>query len=521
MILNDEMRSDLMEYQTGKMKKRLLRFTLYGIIIYLSCGTLQTAVAVSPPTVENGTHFCSVIDNQWNKRYKDQYPNRHYARTFAANLNVGEPRTVRLIYFTPNDWQYRADVVQKMKDTIRTVQTFYAEQMQAHVYREVTFRFETDSQGEPMVHHVVGDYPFSYYDNTLGGEVSWELQGAFDFNANIYFIVLGTDALRQTGGVPVRGVGYQFAKNGGWCLVPNEFSWDLVAHELGHTFGLNHDFRDGEYIMSYGPGWSQLSACAAEFLSVHSYFNPNTPIEEEEPPTIKLISPRFYPPGATSVPVRVQVSDSDGLHQVSLHSLGALQMCRRFTGEKDAIVEFGYDGGFGVEGFTSFASTAIRVDIVDTDGNVRGAFFGLAESSPHHIATLEGHTYLVTSVSFSPDGTLASGSYDGTIRLWDVETRQNIATFTHGSWGVEGGIVLARWNVPRLRRNGLGERIWSGDQLVGCGDKTKYRYPPALCGLGSGCVVFSRWNDPRLRGTTSDDQPVGRGNTTKYRHLNT
>ena len=51
----------------------------------------------------NGTHACGVIDSQSDKQHSDQLPNRHYARSFAANLNVGEPRTVRLIYFLPND----------------------------------------------------------------------------------------------------------------------------------------------------------------------------------------------------------------------------------------------------------------------------------------------------------------------------------------------------------------------------------------------------------------------------------
>ena len=39
------------------------------------------------------------------------------------------------------------------------------------------------------------------------------------------------------------------------------------------------------------------------------------------------------------------------------------------------------------------------------------------------IATLEGHSNPVTSLSFSPDGSrLASGSYDETVRLWDGAT---------------------------------------------------------------------------------------------------
>ena len=43
-------------------------------------------------------------------------------------------------------------------------------------------------------------------------------------------------------------------------------------------------------------------------------------------------------------------------------------------------------------------------------------------STRKHIATFPGHTGNVSSVAFSPDGTkLASGSYDGTILVWDIE----------------------------------------------------------------------------------------------------
>jgi predicted NACHT family NTPase len=43
---------------------------------------------------------------------------------------------------------------------------------------------------------------------------------------------------------------------------------------------------------------------------------------------------------------------------------------------------------------------------------------------------LEGHTKGVTSLAFSPDGkTLASGSYDHSVRIWDLATGKERATF--------------------------------------------------------------------------------------------
>ena len=55
------------------------------------------------------------------------------------------------------------------------------------------------------------------------------------------------------------------------------------------------------------------------------------------------------------------------------------------------------------------------------------------------IYTLRGHTGYVNSVAFSPDGkTLASGSSDGTVGLWDVTTGTLIHTLKGDIRSVDG-----------------------------------------------------------------------------------
>jgi serine/threonine protein kinase len=73
----------------------------------------------------------------------------------------------------------------------------------------------------------------------------------------------------------------------------------------------------------------------------------------------------------------------------------------------------------------SFSPDGTRIASGSADNTIR--LWDAATGEEIH--TLKGHTYDVESVSFSPDGTrIASGSYDKTIRLWDASTGEELHT---------------------------------------------------------------------------------------------
>ena len=106
------------------------------------------------------------------------------------------------------------------------------------------------------------------------------------------------------------------------------------------------------------------------------------------------------------------------------------------------------------------------------------------------IATLEGHTSTVESVSFSPDGiVLASGSQDATVRLWNVTTGRNIATLGGGGRG------WVRCVLTRRQDACFGGAGWHGS-AVG--------YVLVFYGaLNPSLNTFSHWE------TTSPREPAG------------
>ena len=71
-------------------------FSLFAFYLCVSASSADASVS-SPPASD--VHICQILDYE-DMRARDSL----YAATKQAlNLNVGEPRTVRMIYFLPND----------------------------------------------------------------------------------------------------------------------------------------------------------------------------------------------------------------------------------------------------------------------------------------------------------------------------------------------------------------------------------------------------------------------------------
>ena len=363
---------------------------------------LPAAGAASAPAPDS-VHFCGVGHGEaW---LRDPAP---AAGKAASELNAGEPGTVRMIYFLPNNRPFRQSVVDSMKKVIVEAQTFFAEQMDAHGYGPMTFRYEADADGEPVVHRLDGEHDDAHYVSGSRPSPWAQVIRTYEPERHVYFNVIDNSR-----GLVTRGRNRWYAgfasglKSRGWVEVSAAFDFILVAHELAHAFGLFwHDFRDDRHVLSYGRNPDRLSSCSAGFLSVTPWFNPDVSHEWDRfwGPAIEFAgASRWYPPGATRVSVPLRVSDPDGVHQVLLYPdepggvsrtleliLGA---CRMLAGQTEAVVTFEYDGVFPRVPNSKLSdrpSHRFWVTAVDRNGNAGHSSLVLAQQSPYHVATLAG-----------------------------------------------------------------------------------------------------------------------------------
>ena len=337
--------------------------------------------------------------------------------TFAQGV-LSEP-SVRLVYFLPSDRPARPDRITALRELIKDVQEFYAEQMESHGYGRKTFNIETDANGTPVVHRINGKFrEFHYYTGTSDYKIWEELFEHFDDLEHVYLIAadlsqetfndgdscgLGSPTFVPSGGItPVflftprsgavairhRDITQKQEVIGGSLIIPAsgdcfednsgaQHRLRVTTHELGHAFGLDHDFREGRWnndtIMG-GRGF-HLSSCAAEWLSVSRFFNTH-PISANAPGAIKLLSTPTYSPAGINL--QFEVTDAEGLHQAQLivpenlenGSWGPYRLfdCKRLNG-KTSTVEF-INPELAID-----PVDRVTLQIIDVNGNITWATF--------------------------------------------------------------------------------------------------------------------------------------------------
>ena len=301
-----------------------------------------------------------------------------------------EREMVRLIYFRPSDRPSRQGIDTELDTLIRWSQYFFAEQMQN--YGRKTFAFETEPNGSAKVHHVTGKFTDTYYHQDTYSKVVEEVNERFDTSRDVFLIAVdvSSEFINNEGTCGIGGGGWTSFDSelwrrdfGGTAVIPASgvcINPSITAHELGHVFGLEHDFRDNAYLMAYGTQ-ERLSHCAAEWLDTHRFFN-NDPTAFNEAATMDMHASNTSTPGNLSL--QFELTDTDGLHQAQLivpatatdPAQGTkLHSCKSLSGERQTV-------GFITTDLTVEPDSEVTLQVIDDRGGITKQTFPLTIEAP-------------------------------------------------------------------------------------------------------------------------------------------
>ena len=284
-----------------------------------------------------------------------------------AQENTPEKYIVKLVYFVSKDREPQKDIDTKIRKVLKDTQKFYGDEMEKYGYERKTFRMETDTNGDIVVHHVTGKKDGTQYHQKPYGVFN-ECASKIQTPSTILFVVLDHGHQRIKG---FRGVTYA----GERILVPTSGNWYLAAHELGHAFGLPHALIDGRPRMSYGK-------CAAAWLNLNPYFNGGRIRKQERRVKVEMLpSAIAYPPN--KMHIFFKITDPDGLYLVRFrHANRLMHSCQSISGEQ-AIVQLDT---------STVKGKGANVAVIDLNGNARKlGLYSFSNMKPNLIIDISGN----------------------------------------------------------------------------------------------------------------------------------
>lgn len=222
---------------------------------------------------------------------------------------------LRAVYFQPTD---APPLTRDHFQMISDVQDFYRTEIERHGYDPKTFTLDTTDEGHFRIYTIKAKHPAIHYLSDTYNQLVAELP--FDFRRqspigqnNIHLIIVaGLDRVENAR----LGVGFPYSQfhSGGTALVAgNAINRWIIAHELGHAFGLFHTGKIGALMSIRGKDF--LLDYEARWLAKHHAFN-ETHIKTDVPERFTDLPTQAI--GGGTIRFKIVATSKSGLYHAQL-----------------------------------------------------------------------------------------------------------------------------------------------------------------------------------------------------------